>query len=123
MRDRVAFTCENRQDMNLFMQKVRDELGLKVNVVHSGAEHQDLASYRPQIPIEQLRKFGFFAYVISLITGPEPILKYLCRMYFIHNIPIGDESTYDKAEQLPPQLKLFFSGICIHIYWFNYLIV
>ncbi|GLV43420.1 Structural maintenance of chromosomes 5 [Carabus blaptoides fortunei] len=109
MRDRVAFTCEYRDDMNRLLQCVRDELRLNINVVHSGSEHPSLTAYRPNVPIEQMRAYGFFAYCNTLISGPEPLVKYLCRMYSIHNIPIGDQSTYNQAARVPNQIRLFFS--------------
>lgn len=110
IRDRVAFTCESRDDMNLFIKLVREELGMRVNAVHSGPEHPPLSHYRPEIPIEQLRSYGFFAYMNSLITGPEAIIKYLCRMFVIHNIPVGDHSTYNKYGEVPDRIRCFFSG-------------
>lgn len=110
MRDRVAFTCESREDMNLLLRTVRDQKGLNINVLHSGPEHPPLSKFKPRIPIEHLQQYGFFAYATSLFTAPEAIMKYLCRMYSLQNIPIGDESTYKKSEHVPGEIKLFFSG-------------
>ncbi|ENN75960.1 hypothetical protein YQE_07495, partial [Dendroctonus ponderosae] len=64
---------------------------------------------KPKIPIEHLRKFGFGAYVNFLFTAPEPIMRYLCQTYKLHNIPIGDSSTNDCYGSVPDQLPVFFS--------------
>lgn len=52
-RDMIAFTCEDRDDMALFLQKVRQEMQLEgVNVVFS--EPADELHYAPKIPIQSL---------------------------------------------------------------------
>ncbi|KAF5269830.1 hypothetical protein FQR65_LT05876 [Abscondita terminalis] len=81
MNDRVAFTCVEKEDMNRLILTLRNELNLNVNVVHSGNEQPGLNAYQPAIPIEQLKPYGMFAYIRSLITGPEPIMKYLCKTH------------------------------------------
>lgn len=96
--------------MNLLIRVLREQKKLRVNIVHSGNEPPSLQSYQPAIPIEQLRKYGLFAYVRSLITAPEPILKYLCKTHKIHNIPVGDHTTNRHYENMPRQVLVFFSG-------------
>jgi hypothetical protein len=49
-------------------------------------------------------------YVQSLFTAPEPIMKYLCRTYRVHNIPIGSAQTNRHFQDLPSQINVFFSG-------------
>ncbi|KAH1016117.1 hypothetical protein HUJ04_007390 [Dendroctonus ponderosae] len=106
-RDRLAFTCTDKYDMNLFIGYIRKQQGLSVNVLHSGPASTDYK--KPKIPIEHLRKFGFGAYVNFLFTAPEPIMRYLCQTYKLHNIPIGDSSTNDCYGSVPDQLPVFFS--------------
>lgn len=36
LRDRLAFTCTDKSDVNLFISYIRKQQGLSVNVVHSG---------------------------------------------------------------------------------------
>ncbi|KAK5648718.1 hypothetical protein RI129_003610 [Pyrocoelia pectoralis] len=108
-RDRVAFTCVLKEDMNMLILKLRDEQRLNVNVVHSGMERSSLHQYQPTIPIEQLKPYGMFAYIKSLLTGPEPIMQYLCKTYHIHNIPVGSSITNQRFESVPPQITNFFS--------------
>lgn len=121
MRDRVAFTCESREDMNLLLRTVRDQKGLNINALHSGPEHPPLSSYKPNIAIEKLQKFGLYAYCASLFTAPEAIMKYLCRMYSLHNIPIGDDSTYKKSQYVPAEIRCFFSGKIFFLYLVIYI--
>lgn len=109
IRDRVAFTCVLKEDMNTLILKLRDEQKLNVNVVHSGMERSSINQYQPSIPIEQLKPFGMFAYIKSLVTGPEPIMTYLCKTYRIHNIPVGNNLTNQRFESVPPQITNFFS--------------
>lgn len=109
-RDKVAFTCESYEDMNTLIQRLREGMGLSINALHSGPEHAALSTYKAPIPIEQIRQFGFYAYVKDLVKGPEAIMKFLCRMYRIHCIPIGDDKTFDMSEKVPNVFKLFFSG-------------
>ncbi|XP_030758667.1 structural maintenance of chromosomes protein 5 [Sitophilus oryzae] len=107
LRDKVAFTCTNKNDMNLLIKCLREQQGLSVNVLHS--DPQSNASYQSNIPIEHLRKYGFYTYVNMLFTAPEPIVHYLCQTYRLHNIPVGDHSTNACYEQVPKQLTVFFS--------------
>ena len=55
VRDLYAFTCEDKDDMNKFLQEVREKLNLRVNVVHSGAEQQPLSAYKPSVQLSELR--------------------------------------------------------------------
>ena len=38
--------------------------------------------------------------LLDHIDAPEPILKYLCGKYFIHNIPIAGELSANQIEQV-----------------------
>lgn len=54
-RDLVAFTCENKEDLGLFLKKTRVEMKLSVNAVHSAPADQ--IPYPPICPIQQMRYF------------------------------------------------------------------
>jgi hypothetical protein len=45
-----------------------------------------------------------------MISSPEAIMKYLCRMYGIQNIPVGDDRTFNLSDQVPASVQRFFSG-------------
>lgn len=108
-RDKVAFVCVLKSDVNKMIKELREGLKLSVNIVHSSSD-VDIRSFRNPIPIEQLRPLGFYAYANSLFTGPEPIMKYLCKTYSMHCTPIGDETVNSKYEDVPNKIQQFFSG-------------
>lgn len=56
---------------------------------------------------------GFHTYLADMITAPEAIMKYLCRMCQIHNIPVGDASTFTHSDHVPGSVNCFFSGKCL----------
>lgn len=118
-RDRVAFICTSKKDMNLFINVVRGQMKYNVNVIYVDPNDQ-LRNYQPIVPIENLKKYGFFAYLHSLFTGPEPLMAYLCRFYNIHTVPVGNSTTNNYYENLPKEIKTFFSGKC---YLFSNLLV
>jgi len=108
IRDLLAFTCENKQDMNLLLKYLRDQQKLQVNVVHS--DPMKRVFMQPEIPIENIRKFGFKHYLVSLIEAPPTIMKYLVPMYHLHNIPIGTNEVEDNTDHVPHNLRCYFSG-------------
>lgn len=109
VRDLLAFTCENKQDMNLLLKCMRDDQNLQVNVVHS--DPMKRVSMQPGIPIENIQKFGFKHYLVSLIEAPPSIMKYLVPMYHLHNIPIGTNKVEDNTDHVPRSLRCYFSGM------------
>ncbi|XP_060521570.1 structural maintenance of chromosomes protein 5 isoform X2 [Cylas formicarius] len=115
LQDRLAFTCVEKEDMNMLIRCLRQEKKLSVNVVHSGIVGE---KFLPNVPIERLRKFGFYTYVSTLFTAPEPIMRYLCRTYRLHDIPVGDVSTNACYERVPRGINLFFSDR--HRYFISY---
>lgn len=107
-RDKVAFTCTDNADMSLFIKVLRQNKW-NCNIFHSGNDGVQIQDYVPEIPIEQLRRFGFYSYLNSLFTAPGPIMKYLCKMYRVHNIPVGTEVTNQMYNEVPQNITLFFS--------------
>lgn len=111
VRDLIAFTCENKQDMNLLLKYLREQQKLQVNVVHS--DPMKRVSMQPAIPIENLKKFGFKHYLASLIEAPPTIIKYLVSMYQLSNIPVGTNTVEDNVDHIPRSLNCYFSGAYI----------
>ncbi|XP_026316066.1 structural maintenance of chromosomes protein 5 [Hyposmocoma kahamanoa] len=105
-RDLVAFTFESSQDMNLFLRNVRQQKGLKrVNAICSQGGNVNL----PQGNIQQLSYLGFYTYLLDTITAPDAILRYLCKQYNIHKIPIGNQHTYNNSGKVPKNITYFFT--------------
>lgn len=107
IRDLIAFTCEDKQDMKLLLMYLRDQQHLQVNVVHS--DPMKRVSAQPNIPLENLRRFGFKHYLVSLIEAPPTIMKYLISMYQLHNIPVGTSEVEDHTDRIPRTLQCYFS--------------
>lgn len=106
-RDRLAFTCVNKDDMNKLIRALRESQKLSVNIVHS--EEAETNIYQPNVPIENIRRYGFFNYINNLFTAPAPIMNYLCKTYQLHNIPVGDQNVDSCYEQIPNEINQFFS--------------
>ncbi|XP_042231794.1 structural maintenance of chromosomes protein 5-like [Homarus americanus] len=102
--DLVSFVCENKDDMNLF-KELMDKQSIRVNIVYSTAT--DLTQFKPQVPLENLRQFGFQWYMLDCIDAPPAILSYLCRNYDVHRIPIAEKGDYSAV---PPGVTFFFMG-------------
>lgn len=56
-----------------------------------------------------MRRFGGEIYLIDCIEAPLPILQYLCRIYRVHDVLIGNENLERKLDALPASLQLFFT--------------
>jgi structural maintenance of chromosomes protein 5 len=94
--------------MAVFMRKIRGELRLNANVVHS--PRSDKLMYTSSLPIQQIRQYGFASYLIDVVEGPVPILNILCQLFGIHNIPFGNDEVYNKASHVPNELRSFYSS-------------
>ncbi|EAA00424.3 AGAP011623-PA [Anopheles gambiae str. PEST] len=108
VRDLIAFTCESTQDMNLFLRKTREELRIDgVNAIQS--DPADKLHYTARHPIGSLKRFGFHTYLIDMVQGPYPVLNGLCKLYGLHNIPVGGADSAKYVSALPDEIGLFFT--------------
>ncbi|XP_014480265.1 PREDICTED: structural maintenance of chromosomes protein 5 [Dinoponera quadriceps] len=107
LRDLIAFTCENKRDMNLLISYLREQQKLQVNIVHS--DPMKIVTMHPIIPIEEIQKFGFKHYLVSLIEAPSTLMKYLVTMYSLNNIPVGSNAVEDNTENIPRNIHCYFS--------------
>ena len=113
IKDLISFTCTKKQDMEKLIKKLRNEMKLAVNVVFS--EDSNEIEFQPNYDINELEQYGFYSYLLDMIVGPIPILNFLCRLYGIHNIAVGDDTTYEIADQIPSQISKFFSSrLCFY---------
>uniref|UniRef100_A0A182WEM4 Structural maintenance of chromosomes protein 5 n=1 Tax=Anopheles minimus TaxID=112268 RepID=A0A182WEM4_9DIPT len=108
VRDLIAFTCENTEDMNLFLRKTREEMRIEgVNAIQS--DSADELHYKPRYPIGSLKRFGFHTYLIDMLEAPFPILNGLCKLYGLHNIPVGGTDSAKHMASLPDEIGVFFT--------------
>lgn len=116
-RDLIAFVCEDKEDMNRLVQYLRKEQKLVVNVLHSDPNKN--VNMNPQVPLENIRQFGFENYLVSLVEAPPTIMKYLVSMYRINNIPFGTTDFIDKNySRVPKEISVFFSGKIFLFFFF-----
>ncbi|KAI4478557.1 hypothetical protein M0804_011880 [Polistes exclamans] len=115
LRDLLAFACENKEDMNLLTKCLRDQQNLQVNIVHADPEKKIYLN--PNIPLKNIRRFGFKHYLASLFDAPPAIMKYLVSSYNLNNIPIGSCAVEENVEHIPHSLTCYFSQD--HIYSVN----
>lgn len=106
-RDLIAFTCEDKRDMNLLLKYLRDQQKLQVNVVHS--DPMKRVSMQPNISIENIKQFGFKHYLSELIEAPSSIMKYLVSMYSLNNIAVGTNEVENNTGHIPRSLRCYFS--------------
>uniref|UniRef100_A0A182SRW3 Structural maintenance of chromosomes protein 5 n=1 Tax=Anopheles maculatus TaxID=74869 RepID=A0A182SRW3_9DIPT len=108
VRDLIAFTCENTEDMNLFLRKTREEMRIEgVNAIQSDPASQ--LHFKPRHPIGSLKRFGFHTYLIDMVEAPFPILNGLCKLYGLHNIPVGGADSAKYVSSLPDEISVFFT--------------
>lgn len=108
--DLKAFFCENKDDMNDLMKILREEKNLAINVVHSPRNDNEpsTSEFQPRMAISDLKKLGFYSFLRELFVGPEPVVRYLCKMYKVHNIPVGDHTTYENFGVIRDQYGSLF---------------
>ncbi|WAR23390.1 SMC5-like protein [Mya arenaria] len=103
--DMRAFVCENSEDMNMFMDVMREEQNLRVNAVVAPT-HLPQDQQQPSQSIENLRRYGFECYLQDLFTCPDAVMRFLCRQYRVHNIPVGNARTKDLVANIIKEVQL-----------------
>lgn len=61
----------------------------------------EIAAYPPEL--------GLYSYLIDMFKGPAPIMNYLCSLYKVHMVAVGDDNTFTNASRVPNEFRLFFS--------------
>lgn len=124
------FVCTNEHDYNILSNELNDVNKFRVNIAQLPVdETANLSHYQPRLarervsffllhitwlsPIdvssfiavhEQLPSVGFDNYLIDLISGPDPVLAFLCLTCNLHQIV----SLIDN-ELLPLEIIFFLS--------------
>jgi structural maintenance of chromosomes protein 5 len=108
-RDFEAFLCTNKEDMSKLIKIFRNDHKWKVNVAYTEPT-DDVTFESPRDFNEFPREFGVYAYLLDMIEGPAPVLNYLCKLFRIHNIIVGDHRLDKHASKLPNDIHVFFSA-------------
>lgn len=107
-KDLTAFVCTDKDDMKQLIVKLRNEMNLQVNVAFS--EDTDQINFETPCEITDYPpNLGLYSYLIDMFKGPAPIINYLCRLYSIHTVVVGDDQTFKNASNIPNNIRLFFS--------------
>lgn len=108
MKDLVSFICTNKEDMKQLIKKFRNEMGLRVNLAFS--EDTDEVEFQPSCDIQDFPpNLGLHSYMIDMFDAPAPVTNYLCRLFRVHKVVVGDDRTFENAGKLPREIQLFFS--------------
>lgn len=108
VKDLLAFVAEYPEDLNSFLGTVRDTRNLRVNGVVVPSE--SLESFKPRRPLSEISRCGFRAYIKSLFTAPDGVMRYLCKRHRVHDIPVGNTRTEDcLAEVRQMGIRRFFT--------------
>lgn len=101
--DFTAFTCDNTNDA-VVLHRLLTENGMRCNVLYSAPANE--VRYEPSKPIASIQHLGFHAYLLQLVDGPVPILNYICKMYGVHNIPVGDARARQNLARIQSEVSL-----------------
>ncbi|XP_042143029.1 structural maintenance of chromosomes protein 5 [Ixodes scapularis] len=97
-RDMMAFVAEQPEDLSKFLGLVRDGQGLRINGVVVPAEPLD--AFQPRLPLAQIGPLGFRGYIQSMLRAPDAMMRYLCKQYRVHDVPVGDERVENHLSQI-----------------------
>ncbi|KAK7126137.1 hypothetical protein R3I93_021499 [Phoxinus phoxinus] len=104
LNDLRAFVFQRQQDMEKFMEEVRDSQRLRVNSVIAPAE--SCSNRPPSRSLETLKHYGFFSYLRELFDAPEEVMSYLCHQYKVNDVPVGTEKTKTMIEKVIKEVQL-----------------
>ncbi|XP_075219909.1 structural maintenance of chromosomes 5 isoform X3 [Lycorma delicatula] len=108
-RDMVAFICEDSRDVTKLVKYCKKE-DLLINVFVAPQDNGPVKKvYQPDIHIENLRHLGFVYYILDVVDGPEPVLRYLCHWYRLHKIPVGTSAVHGNLSNVPLEIRRYFS--------------
>ncbi|CAH1798068.1 unnamed protein product [Owenia fusiformis] len=108
--DMRAFVCEDKADSEVFFKEVKDNQKLRINAIIAPDKHPD--EFEPPQHINTLRRYGFHSYLREMFNCPTAVMSYLCEMYKVHAIPVGDHTTKQRVEKVVnevPRLSTFYT--------------
>ncbi|KAJ6615261.1 Structural maintenance of chromosomes protein 5, partial [Pseudolycoriella hygida] len=106
LRDLLAFTCEDKDDVQVLFHHLRNVRKFDVNI-YSVKPVRSLEFASP--PLSAIAKLGFTHFLLDLVEGPLTLINHLCRSKNIHAIPLGSERTRAVSDKVPKNFQLFFT--------------
>lgn len=111
----IAITCTHSEDQKFLSNKfVSKEMngGLGLQDIYLRSSPKPLAAYAPKLSKEELANFGFEAYLLDFITGPDAVLAMLCENSQLHRVAFASralsDDQYAAVEQ--SQIRSWVSG-------------
>ena len=110
IRDIQAFAAENANDANMLMRQFREVMNLKVIVVQVDP-NANMNQYQPEPrDVGHKNHQDFIGYLSNMISCPDPIKAYLCKLYQLHRIPVFQAGAERQVVKLVESHRLFFVG-------------
>ncbi|XP_074605442.1 structural maintenance of chromosomes 5 [Brevipalpus obovatus] len=105
-RDLFAFVCEDLEDYKKFSTAM-NSLDFRVSIVQAPSS----GNFEPSVPLDHISQYGFTHFLTELFTAPPAIMRYLCRSFNLHNIPIAS-ADFKRQQFLASGLRFgrFFGG-------------
>eukprot|EP00092_Neocalanus_flemingeri_P024188 GFUD01026235.1.p1 GENE.GFUD01026235.1~~GFUD01026235.1.p1 ORF type:complete len:1076 (+),score=430.02 GFUD01026235.1:59-3286(+) len=112
IRDLTAFFFQDAEDMNTFLNCVRNQKGLK-KVSAVKVPDMESKEYQPNIPSTSLAQYGFISYLREMVTAPDSVLAYMCHNHKLHRIPVFKAEAEKFNDKLINEFGLtkFFIGV------------
>ncbi|XP_054712241.1 structural maintenance of chromosomes protein 5-like [Uloborus diversus] len=107
MRDLLAFVCEDKKDAEHLITILRTTKKLSINVVM--APDQPLSAFQSPNVNARDRQVGFRSFIRDLFTCPDPVMRYLCRCFNVHRIPVCTADAERNIEYLLERFRLIYT--------------
>lgn len=86
----LSFTVQTKKDFKTLSDAGARQNLSEVNIRHVTAE---LASFRPPIGEDDMKRYGFDGWALDYLNGPEPVLAMLCGEMALHGCAISIRDT------------------------------
>lgn len=106
-KDLLMFVCENKQDLERFMNVMKTEKNLCVNVTMVPDENIDAFS-SPAITGD-MKKLGMQCFLKDLFIAPESVMRFLCKLIRLHRVPVCNDKADSNIEHILKYNSLFFT--------------
>ncbi|GBM89813.1 Structural maintenance of chromosomes protein 5 [Araneus ventricosus] len=107
-RDLLMFVCEDKGDLERFVKIIKHEKKLCVNV--SMVPDESLADFSSRPITNNMRNLGIHCYLKDLFTAPEPVMRFLCKLNRVHQVPVCTEKAESNVDTILKFSNLFFTA-------------
>ncbi|KAF8789097.1 Structural maintenance of chromosomes protein 5 like protein [Argiope bruennichi] len=106
-RNLLMFVCEDKEDLERFLKIMKHEKKLSINV--SMVPSKSLAEF-PSPPItNEMRRLGIECYLKDLFTAPDPVMRVLCQLCQVHQVPVCNENAAQNIVSIVKYSNLFYT--------------